>query len=93
MPGKIETLDGQDAKVNIGGNMLDVSTALVPEAGLGDWVLVHAGFAITVVPDKEAHETWVLVRQMDAFRNEEMGDIKPDELPKSDVNGKETLNE
>jgi hydrogenase maturation factor len=44
----------------------------VPEAGVGDWVLVHAGFAIKKVDCDEATETFALIR--DLARNVEAGD-------------------
>jgi len=37
---------------------LAVSLAMTPQAGAGDWVLVHAGFALTVLDEAEARETW-----------------------------------
>jgi hydrogenase expression/formation protein HypC len=37
--------------------------SLVPEAAVGSWVLVHAGHAIAVLDEQEAHETYELLRQ------------------------------
>jgi len=64
MPGQIvqQTVDGK-ATVDMHGNRFAVSTLLVPEARVGDWVLVHAGFAITKLDEKDARETWALLRQ------------------------------
>jgi hydrogenase expression/formation protein HypC len=66
VPGKIvgiKTSESADATGAIGtvdfqGSQLDVSLAFVPEAKLGDWVLVHAGFALNVLDEQEAAETW-----------------------------------
>jgi hydrogenase expression/formation protein HypC len=64
VPGKIvETREGE-AVVDLQGNRLAISTALTPEAKEGDWVLVHAGFSLTVVPEEEARETWSYLREM-----------------------------
>jgi hydrogenase expression/formation protein HypC len=48
-------------KVDFGGITRDVSLAYVPEAGVGDFVIVHAGFAISQVDEAEAQETWDLL--------------------------------
>lgn len=46
------------AAVDFQGSQVEVSLSLVPLAGPGDWVLVHAGFALTVLDATEAAETW-----------------------------------
>lgn len=66
VPGKIieiKTADpapatGAVGTVDFQGSRLDVSLAFVPEAKVGDWVLVHAGFALNVLDEQEAAETW-----------------------------------
>ncbi|MBU0637282.1 MAG: HypC/HybG/HupF family hydrogenase formation chaperone [Planctomycetes bacterium] len=63
VPGKIVECDEAEALVDMQGNRLKVSLALTPEAGPGDWVLVHAGFAITELDEQEALETWDYLRQ------------------------------
>ena len=50
--------------VDFAGVRKDICLAYVPEVKLDDYVLVHAGFAITVVDEKEANETLALLRQM-----------------------------
>ncbi len=52
------------SRVDFGGVVKEVDTTLVPEAVVGDYVLVHAGFAIGVVEEKEALETLELLRNM-----------------------------
>ena len=66
IPGQIiEQIDNEPltrmAKVDFGGIARDVSLALVPEAGVGDYVIVHAGFAISQLDEAEAHETLQLM--------------------------------
>lgn len=57
IPAKIMALNGEKAKVDFGQGVLrDVNVSLV-EAKLGDYVLVHAGYAIQVLEEKEALET------------------------------------
>lgn len=71
VPGKIIQLresepapvTGTIATVDFQGSRLDVSLAFTPEAGLGDWVLVHAGFAINVLDENEALQTWEYLRE------------------------------
>lgn len=46
------------ATVDFRGNQIQASLAAVPEAAVGDWVLVHAGFAITTLDEDEARETF-----------------------------------
>jgi len=64
IPAQIEKTEGPRATVVLAETRTDVSLALVPEAKLGDWVLVHAGFAITVLDPKEAKATYELLREM-----------------------------
>ena len=50
--------------VSFAGVTREVCLAYVPEAKPGDYVIVHAGFAISVVSEQEARETFELLRQM-----------------------------
>jgi len=71
VPGKIIAISketdpaglGALATVDFQGSRLEVSLAAVPEAQLGDWVLVHAGFALNILDEAEARETWDYLRQ------------------------------
>ena len=65
IPGKILRLESPDgsgaaqrAVVDFQGSTVEVSLSLVPEARPGDWVLIHAGFALTRLDAAEAAETW-----------------------------------
>ncbi len=68
IPGKIvETYNAGDlkmAKVDYGGAVKEACLAYVPEAGVGQYVIVHAGFALNVLDEAEAQETLDLFRQM-----------------------------
>ncbi|OPX22819.1 MAG: hydrogenase assembly protein HypC [Planctomycetales bacterium 4484_123] len=64
VPAKIESIDGQKATVSLAGMRSDVVTSLTPEAKVGDYVLVHAGYAITVLSEQEARETFTILREM-----------------------------
>ena len=68
VPGKILTISGEDfarmARVSFGGIIKEVSLAYVPETREGDYVLVHVGFAISVVDEVEALRTWEVLQKM-----------------------------
>lgn len=63
VPGKVVECHGDEAVVDLQGNRLRVSRVLTPDAEVGGWVLVHAGFAIAQLEEQEAHETWDYLRQ------------------------------
>jgi hydrogenase expression/formation protein HypC len=67
----IESIDGQQAQVEIGGVRRTVSLALTPEAKVGDYVIVHTGFAISVLDRDDAEETLRMFAEMEALSNEE----------------------
>jgi len=52
------------AQVDIHGVTRTVSLDLVPDAEMGSWVLVHAGYAIQVVDQQFAEESWALIQEM-----------------------------
>jgi len=57
IPGKIISINGVNAVVDFGGSRRDVSIMLVPGAKIGDYVLVHAGFAIQILHPDDAKKT------------------------------------
>ena len=60
IPGRIERVQEDDLRtgtVSFGGISKDVCLALVPDAGVGDYVIVHVGFAISKVDEVAAQET------------------------------------
>jgi hydrogenase expression/formation protein HypC len=67
VPGKIVTKEDGVGVVDIRGNRLRAGLVLVPEAGVGDWVLVHAGFAITQITPQDAAETNALLDQIEGM--------------------------
>lgn len=64
IPARIIELDGDNAVVDAMGNRFAAKTTLLPEIKVGDLVLVHAGFAISVVDEEDAMKTWDLVEQI-----------------------------
>jgi hydrogenase expression/formation protein HypC len=76
VPGRLVDTSGGDAltrsgRVDFGGLIKEVSLALVPEARVGDYVLVHVGFALTRVDEAEAQRVLDALRQIDALAVEE----------------------
>lgn len=63
VPAKVIACSGDEATVDLQGNTLKISRVLTPAASTGDWVLVHAGFAIAQLDEAEALETWDYLRQ------------------------------
>ena len=64
VPAKILSIQDALAKVELSGVTKDVSLMLLPEAKVCDYVLVHAGFAMQIVDEKEAEETYALLDEM-----------------------------
>lgn len=66
IPGRVVEVNGTQGKVDIRGNLLSVELGIV-KAGVGDYVLVHAGCAISVVRQSEAEEIEQLMDLVDAY--------------------------
>jgi hydrogenase expression/formation protein HypC len=73
VPGKITQIDTNSVlgitmgKVSFGGIAKDVCLAYVPEAQVGDYVIVHAGFALNCIDEAEAMEVFKLLGEMGAL--------------------------
>jgi hydrogenase expression/formation protein HypC len=67
IPARIVELEGDRAVVDAMGNRFKAKTTLLPKAKLGDLVLVHAGFAISIVDEEEAKKTWQLISEINEF--------------------------
>jgi len=74
VPGKVvsvkqnsdDPVTGRVATVDFNGSQFDVGLAMTPEVAEGDWVLVHAGYAITVLDEQAARETWEYLQEAGA---------------------------
>jgi hydrogenase expression/formation protein HypC len=71
IPGKVVELFAQDgmhmARVQFGGVTREASLAYVPDTRVGDYVLVHVGFAISRVDEEEARRTYEALAEIDAL--------------------------
>ena len=78
IPGKIASISGEDplmrtGKVDFGGILKEVSLAYVPEAVVGDYVIVHVGFALSRVDEADAQQVFAYLREM-----QELSELEPD---------------
>ena len=67
VPAKIREIKGQEALADLQGNILTISIALVPEVQVGQYVLIHAGFAIHTMEEEEALESLALWEELSKF--------------------------
>jgi hydrogenase expression/formation protein HypC len=80
VPGRVvEIMDGEDiafrrGKVDFGGIRKEVNLAYTPEAEVGKYVLVHVGFAISVIDEEEAQRVFKYLEELGAVK-EELGEI------------------
>jgi hydrogenase expression/formation protein HypC len=71
VPARIAQIDASgQGTVSYMGSKVKVNLSLVPQAKRGDWVIVHAGFAISVMNAKEARETLRLFKEIAAAQDE-----------------------
>ena len=68
IPALIKSIDGYQAEADIDGVTRQVSLQLTPEARVGDYVLLHTGYAISVIDPEEAEETLKLLRELSEIR-------------------------
>lgn len=70
IPGKLTSIDSQSGdtfrtgKVSFGGIQRDVNLMMIPDAKIGDYVLVHVGVAISIVDEEEAKLTFKYLKEM-----------------------------
>lgn len=58
IPGRIVSIVGDNGRIDIGGAAKEVSLVFVAdEAKVGDWVLIHTGFALSIISEEDARET------------------------------------
>jgi hydrogenase expression/formation protein HypC len=64
VPVKVVSVKGNQAEVDIGGVGRKVDISMTPEAKVGDYVLLHTGYAINILDEAEAQETLSLLERM-----------------------------
>jgi len=84
VPGKIVSIVNTDpilrtGKVSFAGIMKEVSLAYVPEANIDDYVIVHAGFAISKIDEEEAKQIFQYLEQMNELEDLSPGEVQADD--------------
>lgn len=65
VPGKVlQIMEHGVARVDVDGNQTDISIKLMPEVELGQFVLIHAGFAMEIIDQQVAEETMYLLKEL-----------------------------
>jgi hydrogenase expression/formation protein HypC len=64
IPAKILSVVGDTAVIELGGMEREVSLILLDNVSVGDWVIVHAGFAIEKLSEEDAEQTLALFREI-----------------------------
>ena len=72
VPGRITSIHGGTATTDMMGVEREVSLRQVPEAAIWDYILVHAGFGIQVIDEREALETIELIGDLDELVHDEL---------------------
>jgi hydrogenase expression/formation protein HypC len=76
VPGKVERIDGLAAVVDVGGATVTARIDLVPDVTVGEYVLIHAGFALERMDEEEAQETLRLLAEADRLYQESLNEGK-----------------
>jgi len=63
IPGQVKEIDGDKGQVDIGGVCKEISFTFIPEVQTGDWILIHTGFGLNIISEKDALETINLLKE------------------------------
>ena len=74
IPAKVVEINGNIAEVSVGGTIFKAGLQLVEDVKIGDYVLLHTGFAIQKISEKEALETLKLLTEIENAMNQETSD-------------------
>ena len=64
LPCKVVAIDGDNATIDVSGMKKDISLALLDDVAIGDYVIVHVGYALTKLDPEEAEKTLALFAEM-----------------------------
>lgn len=70
VPALVVKIDGQMADVSVGGAIFRAGLQMVDNISPGDYILLHAGFAIQKISEEEARETLNLLNELKSYENE-----------------------
>jgi len=75
VPGQVASIDDSSppamrvGTIDLQGNRIQASLALTPDVAVGDWVLMHAGYAIETISEEDAREIWSYLEEIDAAQS------------------------
>jgi hydrogenase expression/formation protein HypC len=70
IPAKVLSVDGVIARASVGGAIVNTSLHLVDDVKIGDYVLIHSGFALQKISEQEALETIRIIEELDRLNQE-----------------------
>jgi len=68
VPARVKSIRDHEAEVEIGGTSYRASIWLTPDVKIGDYVLLHTGYAISIIDEEEAQETLRMLREIEELR-------------------------
>ena len=71
VPMRVKSIQGDEAEVESDGTSYKASIRLTPEVKVGDYVLLHTGYAISIMDEEEAQETLKIFQELDAISKHE----------------------
>lgn len=71
IPGKVISIENDIATVSIGGSEVQAGLQLLDDVNIGDYVLVHSGFALQLISEEEAAQTLALIRELEDLSNDD----------------------
>ena len=70
IPARVDSIDGEMAVVTVGGVQYNASLQMVEDVGVGDYVLLHTGFAIQKISEEEARETLEIFKDFEELNKQ-----------------------
>lgn len=74
IPSKVLSIKGQTGRVDFGGVTKEISLCLLNDVKIGDYVIIHAGYALEIIDEDEANETLSLLKQITEIEYQEIKD-------------------
>lgn len=71
VPVQVLAIEGHEAEVDFSGVRRRISVILTPDVRVGDYVVLHTGFAISILDQEEAQQTLKLLQELDEFTSEQ----------------------
>jgi hydrogenase expression/formation protein HypC len=69
IPAKVISIDGNMAKASIGGTIINAGLHLIDDVKIGDYILIHTGYALEKISEEEAQRTLRLIKELEEFND------------------------